>query len=124
MRRVKRPPRAARGGKGARPREGHPVRGARLVARFIDDNGIVAVDDVARWFGMSKGQLAATVGVRPETLQRVKRVAGPKTQSRVREMLEILGRVADWAGGKDQAMAWYRAMAWSLPPAQSATLPR
>jgi len=79
------------------------------VARFIDDNGIVAVDDVARWFGMSKGQLAATVGVRPETLQRVKRVAGPKTQSRVREMLEILGRVADWAGGKDQAMAWYRA---------------
>ena len=22
---------------------------------------------------------------------------------------EIIGRVADWAGGKDQAMAWYRA---------------
>ena len=24
-------------------------------------------------------------------------------------MLEIVGRVETWAGGKDQAMAWYRA---------------
>jgi hypothetical protein len=24
-------------------------------------------------------------------------------------MLEIIGRVTEWAGGKDQAMAWYRA---------------
>lgn len=84
-------------------------RGAMLVARFMDDAGLVGVSDVADWFGMSKGQLAETVGVRPETLQRVSRVGAPKTQSRVKEMLEIVGRVADWAGGKDQAMAWYRA---------------
>jgi uncharacterized protein (DUF2384 family) len=84
-------------------------RGARLVAQFIDDTGLVVVNDVADWFGMSKGQLAETVGIRPETLQRVSRVGAPKTQSRVKEMLEIIGRVADWAGGKDQAMAWYRA---------------
>ncbi len=85
------------------------VRGSKLVARFIDNKGIVVVDDVAQWFGMSKSQLADTVGVQPDTFHRVKRVAAPKTQSRVREMLEIVGRVADWAGGKDQAMAWYRA---------------
>jgi hypothetical protein len=30
-------------------------------------------------------------------------------QARVQEMLEIIGRVVDWAGGKEQAMAWYRA---------------
>ncbi len=24
-------------------------------------------------------------------------------------MLEIVGRISEWAGGKDQAMAWYRA---------------
>jgi uncharacterized protein (DUF2384 family) len=85
------------------------ARGAKLVSQFIDDRGVVVVNDVAEWFGMSKSQLAATVGVQPETFQRVKRIAGPKTQSRVKEMLEIVGRVADWAGGKDQAMAWYRA---------------
>jgi uncharacterized protein (DUF2384 family) len=99
----------SRGGRAARPSKAKAARGAKLVTRFIDDNGVVVVDDVAEWFGMSKGQLAATVGVRPETFHRVKRVAAPKTQNRVKEMLEIVGRVADWAGGKDQAMAWYRA---------------
>ena len=44
---------------------------AMLVARFMDDAGLVGASDVADWFGMSKGQLAETVGVRPETLQRV-----------------------------------------------------
>jgi putative toxin-antitoxin system antitoxin component (TIGR02293 family) len=105
MRQLKR----SRSGRDARPSKAEAARGAKLVSRFIDDAGIVVVDDVAEWFGMSKGQLAATVGVRPETFQRVKRVAAPKTQNRVKEMLEIVGRVADWAGGKDQAMAWYRA---------------
>jgi uncharacterized protein (DUF2384 family) len=85
------------------------VRGSKLVARFIDTNGVVMVDDVAKWFGISKGQLAETVGVRPDTFQRVKRVTAPKTQTRVKEMLEIVGRVADWAGGEYQALAWYRA---------------
>jgi uncharacterized protein (DUF2384 family) len=105
MRQLKR----SRGGRVARPSKIEGARGAKLVTRFIDDNGVIVIDDVAEWFGMSKGQLAATVGVRPETFHRVKRVAAPKTQNRVKEMLEIVGRVADWAGGKDQAMAWYRA---------------
>jgi uncharacterized protein (DUF2384 family) len=84
-------------------------RGAKLAARFLNDRGLVVVEDVAEWFGMTKGQLASTVGVKPEALRRVKRVGAPKTQTRIKEMLEIVGRVADWAGGKDQAMAWYRA---------------
>jgi uncharacterized protein (DUF2384 family) len=109
MRQIKGSGRTSRRGRAARPVKAVAVRGAKLVTRFIDDKGVVVVDDVADWFGMSKGQLATTVGVRPETFQRVKRVAAPKTQSRVKEMLEIIGRIADWAGGKDQAMAWYRA---------------
>ena len=83
--------------------------GGELVARFLDERGLIAIGDVADWFGMSKGQLAATVGVKPEALRRLKRIASPKSQARVKEMLEIIGRVAEWAGGKDQAMAWYRA---------------
>jgi uncharacterized protein (DUF2384 family) len=85
------------------------VLGSLIVRRFIDRKGHVAVDNVADWFGISKAQLAQTVGVRPETLHRVQRATAAKTQGRVKEMLEIVGRVSDWAGGKDQAMAWYRA---------------
>ena len=76
---------------------------------FIDSDGNVSIDAVARSFGFSKAQLAATVGLSVETLYRPDRTAAPKTQARVREMLEIVGRVAGWAGGKEQAMAWYRA---------------
>ena len=43
-----------------------------------------------------------------ETLYRPGRAASPKAQTRLREMLEIVSRVAPWAGGKDQVMAWYR----------------
>lgn len=80
-----------------------------LVAALINANGVVAVDKVAATFGMSKSQLAETVGLGREALYKVTRLKAPKTQARIREMLEIISRISSWAGGKDQAMAWYRA---------------
>jgi len=85
------------------------ARGFAFVARYMDPTGRIVLADLGNSFGMTKGQLAETIGIRPATLQRTERVIAPKTQSRVREMLEIIGRVADWAGGEQQAMAWYRA---------------
>ncbi|HEX4079550.1 MAG TPA: MbcA/ParS/Xre antitoxin family protein [Rhizomicrobium sp.] len=82
---------------------------AQFIVRFFDSNGKVVVKRVAEDFGMSKGQLAETVGLHPEALYKASRTHAPKTQNRVREMLEIVSRVSDWAGSKDQAMAWYRA---------------
>ena len=76
---------------------------------LIGPKGNVAVDRVIKSFGFSKAQLAETAGLSVETLYRPDRKAAPKTQARLKEMLEIVSRVADWAGGKDQAMAWYRA---------------
>lgn len=75
----------------------------------MDRKGSVVVERVATSFGLSKQQLAQTIGMKSETLYRTKRATAPKTQERMREMLEIVGRVSAWAGGKDQAMAWYRA---------------
>ena len=83
--------------------------GAPLIGRFIETSGRVAIERVADSFGMSKGQLAETVGLGRDTFHKATRMNAAKTQSRVREMLEIVSRVSDWAGGKDQAMAWYRA---------------
>ena len=82
---------------------------APLIGGFIEPGGRVAIDRVAESFGMSKGQLAETVGLGRDTFHKATRMNAAKTQSRVREMLEIVSRVSDWAGGKDQAMAWYRA---------------
>lgn len=69
---------------------------------------MVQVDRLANSLGMSKAGLAETLGVNPETLRRRARAKAPKTQARLKEMLEIVTRVEAWAGGSDQALAWYR----------------
>lgn len=79
-----------------------------FVASFMDKRGIVDVERVADAFHMSKGQLAETVGLGVATISKVERRTAPRTQSRVTEVLEIISRVRDWAGGEAQAMAWYR----------------
>ncbi|MER8784737.1 antitoxin Xre/MbcA/ParS toxin-binding domain-containing protein [Mesorhizobium sp. M0684] len=86
-----------------------PVQNEPLVLSYMDRAGKIAVAQVADGFGMSKGQLAETAGLARETLYRIERSRAAKTQGRLREMLEIISRVIDWAGGKEQAMAWYRA---------------
>jgi uncharacterized protein (DUF2384 family) len=92
------------------------LRGGSLVIKrsfrsgtLLDSKGVVAIDRVVKSFGLSKAQLANTAGLSLETLYRSNRATASKTQARLKEMLEIVDRVADWAGGKDQAMAWYRA---------------
>jgi uncharacterized protein (DUF2384 family) len=94
---------------GARKLAKPAMLGRPLVAQFFDPKGVVIVDRVAERFGMSKQQFAETIGVKPETVYRATRASAPKTQARATEMLEIVGRIADWAGGEKQAMAWYRA---------------
>jgi hypothetical protein len=80
-----------------------------LVADLLDPAGVLVVDRVADAFGMSKFQLAETVGLKRETFYKPSRALAPKTQARMREMLEIISRITAWAGGTLQAMAWYRA---------------
>jgi len=80
-----------------------------LVLGLMDMRGSISMDRVADSFGLSKTQLAETVGLARDSIYRAERNRTPKTQARIREMLEIVSRVAVWAGGKDQALAWYRA---------------
>lgn len=80
-----------------------------LVLSYMDRAGKIAIDQLADEFGMSKTQLAETAGLARETMYRAARSRAPRTQGRLREMLEIISRVTEWAGGKEQAMAWYRA---------------
>ena len=86
-----------------------PAGGGQLVTALIDAGGHIAIWRVAARFGMSKSQLADTLGLARDNIYRTARLSAPKTQARATEMLEIVGRVAQWAGGEKQAMAWYRA---------------
>lgn len=83
--------------------------GRLSIASLMDERGAVKVDDVADAFAMSKAQLAETAGLAREVFQKASRRSGPKAQTRVREILEIISLVQGWAGGPAQAMAWYRA---------------
>lgn len=85
------------------------LRGAGLAIGSLDGTGRFAVDAASARLGMSKSELAAMMGLAPETLYRPARALAAKTQARMGEVLEIVGRVADWAGGEKQALAWYRA---------------
>jgi DNA-binding phage protein len=80
-----------------------------LLRSLIDENGRTEIGEVADAFGMSKTQLAASLGLSRESLYKAKRADAVKVQTRVREMLEVIVRVMPWAGGQQQAMAWYRA---------------
>lgn len=79
-----------------------------LVLRYMDASGGIDFDGITNGFGISKTQLAETAGLGRDVLQKAARRRAPKTQTRVREMLEIVARIETWAGGQTQAMAWYR----------------
>ncbi len=92
-------------GPGVRPDFSHST----IVQRVMDVRGIISIGKVADSFGMSKKQIALTAGLSTHVLYRPARLGSLRTQERVREMLEIVSRVSEWAGGGEHAMAWYRA---------------
>ena len=51
----------------------------------------------------------ALLGLGRDALTRRDRADSRKSQQRLREMLEIIGLVRDWAGSDLAAMSWYRA---------------
>ena len=98
---------AVKAGKPARIGAQLPANGFLVAARYLTD-GLVDADKIVAEFGMTKAALAQSLGFAEETLQRFSRVTAPKTQQRLRDMIEILTRVAPWAGGMPQALGWYR----------------
>jgi uncharacterized protein (DUF2384 family) len=87
---------------------GKPRGSSTFVGQFMDASGLVNLRHVADAFFMSRSQLAATAGLGATAVTKADRQKAAKTQSRMKEMLEIIGRVRDWAGGDAQAVAWYR----------------
>ncbi|CAN5438612.1 MbcA/ParS/Xre antitoxin family protein [soil metagenome] len=85
------------------------ARDIPTVVSFMAADGRLDLDQITAGFNLTKGQLAETAGLASDTLQKSARRDAPKTQARVTEVLEILSRLETWAGGRGQALAWYRA---------------
>lgn len=67
------------------------------------------IDRITKAVGLTWAQLAAAVGLPADALQAIDPVDAVATQARVLELVEIIGRIENWAGGAPSAMAWYRA---------------
>ena len=60
----------------------------------------------------TKAEIADTLGLSRDALSRTARINATKTQTRLREMLEILHRVEDYTGAPTLvAYAWFRSEA-------------
>ena len=60
---------------------------------------------------ITKTELAAAFGLSRDAVAKVSRLKSRATQTRLRDVAEIISRVLPWAGSVPQAFAWYRAQA-------------
>lgn len=72
------------------------------------ENGQFAPNRIAAALRTTRDEVAQTVGLGRDAVMRADRIATPKTQKRLREMVEILNRVEPRFGSALIAYAWYR----------------
>ena len=72
------------------------------------ENGVFAPRRVAEAFRTSSEDVARTLGLGKDALQRRERIRSEKTQRRLREMLEVINKVEPRFGSALMAYAWYR----------------
>jgi uncharacterized protein (DUF2384 family) len=72
------------------------------------DHGLFAPSKIARVFRTTSEEIARTVGLGKDAVQRKDRVRSDKTQRRLREMVEVVNKVEPRFGSALMAYAWYR----------------
>jgi hypothetical protein len=77
-----------------------------LDASFMDDR--IDPSAMSQSLRVTVAELASALGVARESLAKSDRARSRAMQMRLRELVEILGRVEPWAGGPLAAFAWYR----------------
>lgn len=77
------------------------------LAQYADD-GIFAPRKIADAFRTTSEEIARTAGLGKDAVQRRDRVQSDRTQSRLREMIEVINKVEPRFGSALIAYAWYR----------------
>ncbi len=74
----------------------------------VSAQGVFAPRLMAQSLRTTIDEIAQTTGLGRDALMRANRVGNPKTQKRLREMIEIVTRVSPRFGSDLLAYAWYR----------------
>ncbi len=77
------------------------------LVQFADD-GFFAPRKIAKELRTTSEEVAHSAGLGRDAVQRQERVRSDRTQRRLRQMVEILNKVAPRFGSAMMAYAWYR----------------
>jgi hypothetical protein len=76
-----------------------------LLVDVFEADGTVRPDRLSERLHINKVQLATAVGLSKDAVTKHNRLHAPKTQARLRDVIEILNRIQGWAGSKEAAFA-------------------
>jgi hypothetical protein len=82
--------------------------GTSFISETATADGLIAADRLSAVLHITRAELAVALGLSRDSVAKAARAAAPATQSRLRDIVEILNRVRPWAGSPQQAFAWYR----------------
>ena len=86
----------------------HGATGEDMSLAQYADHGLFAPRKIAAALRTTSEEVARTVGLGKDAVQRKDRIRSDKTQRRLREMVEILNKVEPRFGSALVAYAWYR----------------
>jgi hypothetical protein len=79
-----------------------------FLADLVDPEGFIDPGRLSDALRLTKPELALMAGLSKNALSRTTGSGSQSTQTRLREMTEILNRVLPWCGSLVMALAWYR----------------
>jgi Antitoxin Xre/MbcA/ParS C-terminal toxin-binding domain len=85
-----------------------PGKWGELFGSVAGSDGSVEPSRLALALRTTSREIVRSAGLSDDVARRASRAHGPKSQQRLREMIEIIDRVGEWAGGREFAVAWYR----------------
>ena len=78
-----------------------------MLSQYAED-GLLAPKKIAAALRTTSDEIARTVGLGRDAVQRKDRIPSPRTQRRLREMVEIVNKVEPRFGSALIAYAWFR----------------
>lgn len=79
-----------------------------FLSHVIGDADTISPAVLADRLHITRGELAGVLGLSRDAVSKTARTEARRTQTRLRDMVEILNRVLPWSGSELGAYAWYR----------------